>query len=76
MKDGFEKGVGDDVYARLASEYCADSIVITDSSGRTEWVNEAFTRTTGYTLKDAKGELPCQLLKGPDTCRATMQDIQ
>jgi nitrogen fixation negative regulator NifL len=34
----------------------ANGIVITDAEGRIEWANPEFTRTTGYTLDEARGQ--------------------
>ncbi len=42
-------------------------VIITDESGRIEWVNDAFVRTTGYPLDQALGRRPGELLQGPDT---------
>lgn len=40
------------------------SIVITDSEGHIEYVNPAFTETTGYTLQEVIGENPSVLKSG------------
>ncbi|MFA6544471.1 MAG: PAS domain S-box protein, partial [Limisphaerales bacterium] len=42
----------------------ANEVVITDRSGTIQWVNPAFTRTTGYTLKEAVGQNPRVLKSG------------
>lgn len=42
-----------------------DAIVITDPDKRTTWVNDAFTRLTGYTLADMLGRRPATVLEGP-----------
>jgi PAS domain S-box-containing protein len=42
----------------------ANAIVITDSTGRIEWVNPAFTVLTGYTLEEVRGENPRVLKSG------------
>jgi PAS domain S-box-containing protein len=57
--------------SRLAqvSRATASAIVITDVAGVTEWVNEGFTRITGYGFDEAVGRTPGQLLQGPDTDR-------
>jgi diguanylate cyclase (GGDEF)-like protein/PAS domain S-box-containing protein len=53
-----------------------DSIVMTlDRDGRMEWVNDAFTRTTGYTLDDVRGRTPGDVLNGPDTDPGTIGHI-
>jgi len=42
-----------------------DSIVIvTDKNGKTEWVNDAFVRHTGYSEGDILGKTPASLLQG------------
>lgn len=44
-----------------------NAVVITDDSGRTIWVNEGYTRITGYSLEEARGRTPGSLLQGPET---------
>ncbi|MFH7244595.1 MAG: diguanylate cyclase domain-containing protein [Spirulina sp.] len=46
-----------------ALEACADAVVITDVQGRVEWANPAFTAITRYTLADAVGKNPRELVK-------------
>ncbi|WFB35035.1 PAS domain S-box protein [Kiritimatiellota bacterium B12222] len=40
----------------------ANAMVITDAKGLIVWVNQAFTKYTGYTLEEAEGETPGYLL--------------
>lgn len=47
-------------------------IVLADTEGRITWVNEAFTKTTGYTLEEALGKRPGNLVQGPETDPATV----
>ena len=42
-------------------------VIITDAEGRTEWVNQAFTRRTGFTNEEAFGRKPGSFLQGPQT---------
>jgi two-component system cell cycle sensor histidine kinase/response regulator CckA len=55
-----------------AVEQCADLIIITDDSGRIEYVNPAFEKLTGYSKQEVLGQTP-RLLKsgeqGPDIYR-------
>ncbi|PRY03656.1 PAS domain S-box-containing protein [Pontibacter ummariensis] len=44
-----------------------NGVIITDANGLTEWVNEGFTKTTGYTLSEMRGNKPGLLLQGPET---------
>jgi len=39
-----------------AVEYAADAVVITDTSGRVQYVNPAFTTLTGYSREEAVGQ--------------------
>ena len=49
------------------AQQMTDAVVITDAQDRVEWINQAFTRMCGYTLKDLKGQKPGALLQGPET---------
>jgi two-component system, cell cycle sensor histidine kinase and response regulator CckA len=46
-----------------ALEAAANAIVITDPDGTIQWANPAFSRTTGYTLSEALGRNPRDLLR-------------
>ncbi|MFW5696147.1 MAG: PAS domain S-box protein [Phototrophicaceae bacterium] len=46
-----------------ALDAAANAIVITDRDAHIQWVNPAFTALTGYTLKQALGKNPNQLVK-------------
>jgi diguanylate cyclase (GGDEF)-like protein/PAS domain S-box-containing protein len=48
----------------LAVEQSPESIVITNLDAEIEYVNEAFVRTTGYTLADVSGKNPRVLQSG------------
>jgi len=41
----------------------SNGIVITDRAGKTTWVNPSFTSMTGYTLQEAQGKEPGDLLR-------------
>lgn len=51
----------------LVARNANDGVVLSDADGRIVWVNEAFTRITGYTTEEAVGRTPGALLNGPDT---------
>jgi PAS domain S-box-containing protein len=57
----------------LMGEYAAEMVVLTDAEGRVEWVNEAFTRTTGYSLEELFGKKPGRLLQGPGSDHASVR---
>ncbi|WP_291084655.1 PAS domain S-box protein [Hydrogenophaga sp.] len=46
----------------MVAEHTANAVVMTDANLRITWVNEGFTRVCGYTLEDALGRTPGELL--------------
>ena len=52
--------------ARIAAT-TTNAVVVTDLGGHIEWVNEGFTRISGYGIADAIGRKPGDFLQGPDT---------
>src|SRR5690606_34927520 len=52
--------------SRVASE-TTNSVLITDRDGRIEWINEGFTRLSGYVLSDVKGRRPGDVLQCEQT---------
>jgi PAS domain S-box-containing protein len=59
----------------LVASKTDNSVIITDAAGLTEWVNEGFTRITGYTLSEMAGKKPGAILQGPETDKATVAEI-
>lgn len=51
-------------------------VVVTDAKRRIEWVNEAFERTTGWTIDDVRGKNPGRVLQGPNTDPATVAKMR
>jgi len=52
-----------------------DVVVITGSDGLIEWVNQAFTTNTGYSLDEVKGLKPGSFLQGVDTDKDVVKRI-
>jgi PAS domain S-box-containing protein len=48
---------------QAALESAANTVVITDRQGRIEWANPAFSALTGYTLDEAIGRTPGELMR-------------
>lgn len=46
-----------------------NSVVITDTNGYITWVNQAFTKLSGYQLHEATGKKPGRFLQGPGTSK-------
>ncbi|MDZ7619078.1 MAG: PAS domain S-box protein, partial [Patescibacteria group bacterium] len=52
------------------------SIILCNRKGRVLWVNNGFTRLTGYTLDDVRGKHSTALLIGPDTDLSTLAEVE
>lgn len=50
-----------------------NAVIITDRDGYIEWVNDGFTRISGYTLEEVMGKKPGHVLQGPATDAATVE---
>jgi PAS domain S-box-containing protein len=59
----------------LVASRTDNAVVITDAQGRVEWVNEGFTRVTGYAFEEIKGKRPGDVLQGPNTDPETKKYI-
>ncbi len=73
-----ESGVRQADLRRLAlvAERTQNAVIISDASGATIWINEGFTRATGYTLADMLGKKPGEVLSGAETDPATVAAIR
>ena len=56
----------------MVAAHTDNAVIITDSRGCIEWVNEGFTRITEYTLEEVFGQKPGRFLQGPETDPATV----
>jgi len=52
-----------------------NAVTITDHTGKTEWVNDGFTRLTGYTFEEVVGRNPGDLLYGEHTNKITIAEM-
>jgi PAS domain S-box-containing protein len=53
-----------------------NAVVLTDAHGRIEWVNDGFTRITGWRLEEVLGQKPGGILQGPETDASTVERIR
>lgn len=60
----------------LVARHANDSVILMDSVGNIKWVNDAFTRITGWSAEEAIGRNPGELLNHPETDPATIQVIE
>lgn len=59
----------------LVAKHASDSIILTDAERRILWVNDAFTRATGYTPTEAIGRTPSDLLDGDKTDLGVIREM-
>ena len=50
----------------LVAKRTDNAVVITDAMGRIEWVNEGFTKISGYSKDEVVGQTPGRMLQRPD----------
>ena len=60
----------------LVAAHTHNGVILADSQGRIEWVNDAFTRITGYRLDEVLGRTPGSFLQGPKTDAATARSMR
>ena len=60
----------------LVASRTDNAVIITDVRGRVEWVNEGFTRISGYTLDEVRGRKPGSVLQGPGTDPAAVAYVR
>jgi PAS domain S-box-containing protein len=53
-----------------------NAVILTDTSGKIEWVNSAFTKVTGYNLHEVIGKIPGRILQGELSDLDTVQRIR
>lgn len=56
----------------LVAKNTENGVLISNSEGIVEWVNDGFTRITGYTLAEIIGKPPSSLLLGPNSNMETI----
>lgn len=60
----------------LVASSTDNGVIIMDADTRISWVNDGFTRMSGYTLEEARGRRPSELLNGPETDVSTYAYIR
>ncbi|MDF3059154.1 MAG: sensor hybrid histidine kinase [Rariglobus sp.] len=59
----------------MVAEHTQNAAIITDPDYRILWANAAFTRTTGYSLEEARGRKPSDFLRAPGSDPARGAEI-
>ncbi|HTH46164.1 MAG TPA: PAS domain S-box protein, partial [Candidatus Limnocylindria bacterium] len=79
LRDAHERLQQQDVETRLLALVAArtdNAVVLSDAQGAIEWVNEGFTRLTGYALEEVRGRKPGSFLQCPDTDSRTVEHMR
>jgi len=53
-----------------------NGVIFTDARGRITWVNEGFTRISGYSLEEVRGRKPGSILQGKGSSREEISRIR
>lgn len=59
----------------LVAKNATNAVIITSRDAKIEWVNDAFTSLTGYTIDEVTGKRPSDFLHGPLTDQRTQNEI-
>ncbi len=57
----------------LVASRTDNAVILTDAEGRIEWINEGFTRITGYEFAEVRGRKPGSFLQGPESSPGTVR---
>ena len=60
----------------IVARTTSSSVLITDSTRRIVWVNQAFCEISGYSEGEVIGLSPAKLLQGPESDQQTIKDIR
>ncbi|MDO6391249.1 PAS domain S-box protein [Pontibacter sp. BT731] len=60
----------------LVASKTTNAVIITNSEHKIEWVNEAFSNVTGYTLDEVAGKHPSEILTAADTDRREIEWVR
>ena len=60
----------------LIAKETSNAVIITDKEKNIEWVNEGFTRITGYKPEEVTGKKPGKILQGEKTDKNSIQKIR
>ncbi len=59
----------------LVASSTASAVILADTDWRIHWINESFTRLTGYTLDDVAGRRPSEVLMGELSDREALRHM-
>ena len=66
----------DSQFTALVAGRTSNAVIVTRATGEILWVNEGFSRITGYSAQEAMGKRPGKLLQGPETDKAAVRTMR
>jgi PAS domain S-box-containing protein len=75
MTREYRRAAADNRRLALVASSTTNGVVITNPAGGIEWVNDGFTRITGYALAEVQGRKPGAFLQGAATSRDTVAQM-
>ncbi len=75
MLDVLDDNVAETRKLALVVSRTDNAVVITGIDGRIEWVNDGFSRISGYSSAEVLGKTPGSVLQGPETDPTTVQHM-
>ncbi|WP_187262673.1 PAS domain S-box protein [Pontibacter beigongshangensis] len=60
----------------LVASKTTNGVIIMDARGRIEWINEAFKKFSGYTQEEVQGQIPGELLSGPESDMGAIEELK
>jgi PAS domain S-box-containing protein len=67
VEEELERVAFENTKLAIVTSKTANAVIITDSEGYIEWVNEGFVQRTGYILAEVQGKKPGSFLQGAET---------
>jgi PAS domain S-box-containing protein len=76
LEDALSRNERDASRLKLFASRTDNAMIVTDARWRIEWVNEGFTRITGYAPGEVHGRVAGAFLQGPETNPSTLAFIR
>lgn len=78
VKDITERKRSEEEIQKLAlvAQKTQNAVIITNPEGHIQWVNDGFTRITGYEINEVLGKKPGNFLQGKETNKETIAEIR
>jgi PAS domain S-box-containing protein len=72
MAENYRRAEAESRRLALVASRTANAVMLTDAHGSIEWVNDGFTRLSGFTLEQARGRKPKELIASGKSATETV----